>query len=458
MNKQNMRLLNILLVFTLLITACGKEDSPSNFENDSDSSNEEEVVDNEEEPGDNNQNEDNPPPNSPPGSFSLLTFENGIENVELINPEFSWEEATDPDGDSVTYKFLFEATNMEPTIILAENLTQSSFLYESILSRDTFYSWRVIASDINSATTDSEIYNFTTRPVKVNELVSEAEFEGRSEHTVLVFDGKLWIIGGVDRFERSDEVWSSEDGINWTKITNNAGFESRGEHTSVVFNNRIWVVAGIDNLGNPLNDVWSSEDGLNWTLENADAPFASRLDHSLTVFDNKLWLIGGEDGTFELDDIWMSEDGVNWELITADAEFPARYGHSTIVYNDRLYLIGGLNSNQGSGFGALNDVWSSNDGINWLIETVDAEFSPRWSHSTTVLNEEIWVIGGLGGGRKNDIWSSKDGIIWTQETPRDDLERFSSRFNHTSTVFNNMIFLIGGNDGSRENDVWTIRP
>ncbi|AKA35333.1 Kelch repeat-containing protein [Flagellimonas lutaonensis] len=453
-----MRLLKILLVFALLITAYGKGDTPSNFEDDSDSGNEEEVVDNEEGQDDDNQNQDTPPPNNPPSSFSLLRFTNGMENVELVNPEFSWEESIDPDGDTVTYSLLFGMGDMEPTTVIAENLMRTSFLFETTLSRDTFYSWQVIASDTNDATTDSEIYNFTTRPIKVSKLVSEAEFEGRSEHTVLVFDGKLWIIGGVDRFERSDEVWSSEDGINWTKITNNAGFESRGEHASVVFNNKIWVVAGIDNLGNPLNDVWSSEDGLNWTQENADAPFAGRLDHSLTVFNNKLWLIGGEDGTYELDDIWMSKDGVNWELITDDAEFPARYGHSAVVFNDHFYLIGGLNSNQGSGFGALNDVWSSNDGINWQIETVDAEFSPRWSHSTTILNEEIWVIGGLGGGRKNDIWSSKDGINWTQEIPRDDQERFSSRFNHTCTVFNNMIFLIGGNDGSRENDVWTLIP
>ena len=453
-----MKFVTALVLFACFFVGCGKDDSP-NPENDSNIDNVDEVIDDEvEEEDDDMEDDETSATNNPPTTFSLLTFENGIENVELINPEFSWEESTDPDGDTVTYSLLFGMGDMEPETVITENLMQTSFLFETTLSRNTFYSWQVIASDTNGATTESEIYNFTTRPVKVNELVSDAEFEGRSEHTVLVFDGKLWMIGGVDRFERSDEVWSSEDGINWTKITNNAGFESRGEHASVVFNNKIWVVAGIDNLGNPLNNVWSSEDGLNWNQENANPPFAGRYDHSLTVFNDKLWLIGGEDGTFELDDIWMSEDGVNWELITADAEFPSRYGHATVVFNDRIYLIGGLNSNQGSGFGALNDVWSSNDGINWQIETVDAEFSPRWSHSTTLLNGEIWVIGGLGGGRKNDIWSSKDGINWTQEIPRDDQERFSSRFNHTSTVFNNMIFLIGGNDGSRENDVWTLIP
>lgn len=453
-----MRVILVMFLSCFFLMGCAKDDNSSILENEPDNGNEEEVVDIEEGQDGDDPNEDTPPPNNPPSSFDLLTLTNGVENVELINPEFEWEESVDSDGDMVTYQLLFDSGDMEPTTLIAENLMQTSFLFETTLSRDTFYSWQVIASDTNGAKTESEIYNFTTRPVIVNELVSDAEFEGRSEHTVLVFDGKLWMIGGVDRFERSDEVWSSEDGINWIKITNNAGFESRGEHASVVFNNKIWVVAGIDNLGNPLNDVWSSEDGLNWNQENANPPFAGRLDHSLTVFNDKLWLIGGEDGTFELDDIWMSEDGVNWELITADAEFPPRYGHATVVFNDRIYLIGGLNSNQGSGFGALNDVWSSTDGINWQIETVDAEFSPRWSHSTTLLNGEIWAIGGLGNGRKNDIWSSKDGIHWTQEIPRDDQERFSSRFNHTSTVFNNRIFLIGGNDGSRENDVWTLIP
>ncbi len=451
-----MKLIRILILFVLFLTACSKEDNSSKIENSSGDNDQNEVVDNEGEQ-DNVENEETPPTNSPPGNFNLLAFENQMKNVELMNLEFSWEEAIDPDGDPVTYDLMFETGNIEAATKIAENLTETSFLLETTLSRNTLYSWQVIASDTEDATTESQVHSFTTRPIIIRELVSEADFEGRTEHVVLVYDNKIWLIGGVDTFERSDEVWYSQNGIDWIKITNNAEFTSRGEHSGVVFNNKMWVVGGIDNLGNPLNDVWSSSDGLNWTLENAAAPFSGRYNHTLAVYNNKLWLIGGQNRTFEFNDVWSSEDGANWTLETDDPGFPSRHSHTTIVFDNKMFVIAGLNANQGSGFGALNDIWSSSDGVNWQIETIDAEFSPRYSHSTVLIGEEIWVIGGLANHRRNDIWSSKDGINWVQEAPNAKQDIFSSRFNHSATVMGRQIFVIGGNDGSRENDIWTLQ-
>lgn len=453
-----MRLIKFLILFVLFLTACGKDDNPSTIENDSNNGNENEVVDNEDDQDGDGQNEETPPPNSPPGNFNLLTFENQMENVELTNPEFSWEEAIDPDGNAVTYSLFLNEGLDSPSTLIAENLTETSFVLETVLPRNTQYSWQVVASDSEGASTNSEVQSFVTRPIIVSELVSNAEFDGRTEHASLVYNDKIWIIGGVDQFEVADDIWSSTDGATWIKETNNADFSSRGEHGAVVFNDKMWVVAGVDNEGNLLNDVWSSENGVDWVLETDNASFPPRYEHALTVFQNKLWLIGGNDSRYEFDDIWMSEDGINWELITDDAEFPARYEHCSIVFNDRIYVIGGINSNQGSGFGALNDVWSSPDGINWEIETVDAEFSPRWGHSTTVLNGEIWIIGGLGGGRKNDVWSSKNGIDWIEESVITPEYPLTSRFNHSTVTYMNQLVLIGGNDGSRRNDVFTIMP
>ena len=406
----------------------------------------------------NETNDNTPNENSGPGEFNLLAIADAEENVALENIELTWEAAVDADGDSVTYSLLFDKGNEAPTTLVAENLTETSFQLMTELQRNASYSWQVIASDSKGAITNSTVFSFTTKPVTVTKLLDDAEFKGRAEHTSLVFDGRIWILGGIDRHERADDIWSSLDGSIWNKETNNAGFISRGDHASVVFDNKMWVIGGVGNSSDELlNDVWSSSDGINWIEENADAAFPGRYNHTVIVYDNKMWLIGGQDFTYEFKDVWSSEDGVNWVLVTDNPDFPGRQGHTSLVFNNRIFILAGINSNQGGGFGALNDVWSSTDGVNWKLETIDADFPPRWGHSSVVYEDEIWVFGGLGAGRRNDIWSTKDGVNWVIESPQIPYSLgFSGRFAQTTVVFDNRIILIGGNDGSRRNDVFTF--
>ena len=56
----------------------------------------------------------------------------------------------------------------------------------------------------------------------------------------------------------ANDVWYSSDGINWYQATPNANFSKRQSHSSVVFNNKIWVIGGGDNTSF-YNDVWYSE-------------------------------------------------------------------------------------------------------------------------------------------------------------------------------------------------------
>ena len=118
----------------------------------------------------------------------------------------------------------------------------------------------------------------------------------RAFHTSLVFKDKIWIIGGNLDGTASNEVWNSADGITWTKVkaNNDKGFlPARAIHASVVFDNKLWVIGGSSN-NKMLNDVWSSSDGVNWTQEQS-APWSARRSHTAVVFDNKIWVIGGRD-------------------------------------------------------------------------------------------------------------------------------------------------------------------
>ena len=62
-------------------------------------------------------------------------------------------------------------------------------------------------------------------------------------------------------------------------------------HEVAVFDNKMWVTGGFSN--NVFNDVWYSEDGINWTESTADVGWETKTDHECLVFDNKMWVLGG---------------------------------------------------------------------------------------------------------------------------------------------------------------------
>lgn len=205
-------------------------------------------------------------------------------------------------------------------------------------------------------------------------------------------------------------------------VLENAPFEERNSFAMVNFNQRMWIIDGIQQ-----SDIWSSLDGINWEYKENN-PFPGRLAHSAVVFKNKIWIIGGvgfDESTFQdivYNDVWSSSDGINWEKAIDHANFNPRYSHTTVVFKDKIWLIGGEDGDL-----EFNDVWSSNDGINWVKETENGNFLPRFSHSSFVFQDKIWIIGGVnseqgaGEGFLNDVWSSSDGKSWNEVIQNDSI-------------------------------------
>lgn len=383
--------------------------------------------------------------NQSPQNFNLLQVPNNETNISLT-PELTWENAVDPEGDPVTYQLLIGMGSTSPSTVIANDLESTNFTIDNALDYNSEYSWQILASDNSGNTTNSEIFSFTTREIEAFIAVENAGFMERDNHTLLNFNGRMWIIDGIE----VGDVWSSSDGINWTEEKSNASFPNRFSHSSVVFNGKIWVIGGTGN-NVVFNDVWSSSDGINWIIETNNASFPKRYEHTTVVYDNRIWIIGGEDGNTEFNDVWSSTDGINWIEETKSAPFLSRFGHTSIVFDGRIWVIGGINSDQGSGVGDLNDVWSSSDGINWNLETLEAGFSKRWGLSSTAYDDKIWILGGNG---QNDIWSSRDGVNWKEEAGN---AAFPGRSSHTSITFDNQIWIISGwSAGSLLNDVWYL--
>jgi hypothetical protein len=227
------------------------------------------------------------------------------------------------------------------------------------------------------------------------------------------FDNELWISGGAtgtDNTTQFADVWHSADGGSWTRATQNAAFGERTAHTMVTFNGQMYVIGGVSGT-TILGDVWRSSDGVTWTLAAA-APFDPRYRGRAEVFGGRLWIFGGTNTSGPLTDAWSTADGVTWRLETATVAPLPRYGFMLTAHAGRLYISGG--STLTGGLVHYNDVWSSADGITWTQVTAGPRFTPRRLHGFLSFDNKLWVLGGVDAKYPyNDIWSSADnGVNW----------------------------------------------
>lgn len=186
---------------------------------------------------------------------------------------------------------------------------------------------------------------------------TDLTMDSRNNYASVVFDNKLWVIGGYNteynRHNQDDllsDVWSSEDGINWTEVTANAAFEGQSHHQVISAAGKMWLLENVSNA------IWSSEDGETWTQVASTSVTPAREFPGFTSYKGKLWIIGGE--TFN--DIWSSVDGITWTREIEHAEFPPVSDHKLVTLDERLYMVGG--ESQGS---PMDYVWSTNDGVVW---------------------------------------------------------------------------------------------
>lgn len=303
----------------------------------------------------------------------------------------------------------------------------------------------------------SETINVTISLTDVTEgrsltqvTINGDHFDGIIGHQVVVFDNKIWVIGGYNGEQHTNEIWNSSDGQNWTQVEVQGDlFAERTYHKAVVFNDKIWVIGGgtpADNRQGEvlLNDVWSSSDGETWTQENIEVEhFSGRSFFQATTFDDKMWVLGGHYYTVSADNIWTSTDGKTWELVDPEGQiFSPRWSYSIAVFKGKLWLSGGYVGTDDFG----DDIWYSEDGISWTeVTPVGDHFTARELHEMIEFDNKLWVIGGRNlKSHFGDFWYSEDGTTWVRETIKD--MPFETIEDQKAVVFNNKLWLIGGMD------------
>jgi hypothetical protein len=241
----------------------------------------------------------------------------------------------------------------------------------------------------------------------------------------LVFRDRMWILGGwfngrLPGHSASNAVWSSTDGEHWEQVTARAGWSPRLAAGAVVFKDRLWVLGGTEDYyfgdeRSVKNDVWSSADGKTWRQETAQAPWSPRAYHAAVVHDDKIWVLGGGNyvPTYQaLNDVWSSSDGVHWELATRQAPWSPRIWFSAAVYRQRLWVLGGWSKEPARNWG---DVWYSRDGKQWTELRSHTVWKPRHEHSTYVFRDQLWVAGGHAQPLSSEVWSLNVPADWFRD-------------------------------------------
>lgn len=300
----------------------------------------------------------------------------------------------------------------------------------------------------------------------------DAPFAARDGAGLLSYKGKLWLLGGWNPDDKinfpkicNSEVWSSADGVDWKLETKQAPWEGRHTAGCVVHAEKMWIVGGDCNQGHYQPDVWNSSDGVNWTLLHDNVPWGQRVLHHTTVFSGKMWIMGGQtlpdfasskDKTIFYNDVWCSEDGVNWERLSANAGWEPRGtigGNATL--HGRMWVIGGGTYDTWDvppPRKFFNDVWSSEDGIRWERHMEHCPWDPREYHEIAVFDGLIWVMEGWNhqSGNRNDVWYSPDGTHW-QELPG---TPWKERHAASVVAHDNALWVIAGNNMA--SDVWKL--
>ena len=279
----------------------------------------------------------------------------------------------------------------------------------------------------------------------------------RAGSAVVVVDGVIYMIGGVDGHDFTNTVEYARIQKEGTLGAWQAGppmIEARGFTEAVAHNGYIYIAGGGNgpyghNLLRTVERAQILADGtLGPWQKQSDMQVPRRCSKILST-DKKIYSFGGFGGVM-LDSVESAEflpDGSlgAWVLEPESMTIP-RYVNSVKRVNDVAYVIGGHEQTKGTGITAVE--WSQYDKSGNLQKwqaTTPMQFG-RYGHSTVEQDGYIFAMGGLSGAEYLDnIERAKIGNhsgelgAWQSTTP------LSQPLANFSVVhYHNQIYVIGG--------------
>jgi hypothetical protein len=343
----------------------------------------------------------------------------------------------------------------------------------------------------------------------------------RDAHTTVAYNGYLYVVGGHHSgsdtnckdsgsgFKCNDVQYAqiNADGTLGTWATDASSYFSipRSGHTSVVYNGYIYIFGGLQESSDTdckdsgssqrCNDVQYAQintDGTlgTWATDTSSYFSIPRQYHTSTVYNGYVYILGGiqdssntnckNSGTnTECNDVQyakINSDGTlgTWATDTSSYFSIPRYGLASVVYNGYLYVIGGFEStsdtnckNNSETNQKCNDVQYAQinaDGTlgTWTTDSSSYFTFPRHGADVVTYNGYMILMGGFIASSStnckdtgssaycNDVQYAQinaDGSLGTWTT--DGSSYFSFPRGHNATViYNGYAYVLGGSISS----------
>jgi hypothetical protein len=225
-------------------------------------------------------------------------------------------------------------------------------------------------------------------------------------------------------------VWTSPDGLTWTFLRNN---EPHGEHgdrsiMSITTGGPGLVAVGYTfdtpDVGGFSAAVWTSEDGISWSKTlYSEAAFGSITSEPRPGAGNTMMrdVTEGGPGLVAVGSdawsaaVWTSSDGITWSRVPDDPEVFG-YGRTGESSWRMSQVVAGE-----SGFVAVGSVvWTSPDGLNWSVrpDAPDIRAVAATKSGFVGVGSEETIEDACDVEARGDctaaVWTSSDGITWNR--------------------------------------------
>ena len=259
-------------------------------------------------------------------------------------------------------------------------------------------------------------------------------------YTCVINDTIYAIAGGSDpadsitaSVETYDAVWDT-----WTHKTNLP--EARMGFAAGVVDGKIYIIGGMANQ-EAKSTVWMYDPVTDSVETKAPMPTA-RFALAAAVVDGKIYAIGGLTGNIEQSSVVEMYDPAT-DIWSVKASMPTNNHNMTASAVDgKIYVIGGQMAGV-SEVGLQTVLMYDPDTDSWSQKS--SMHVRRWAPSSSVMDGQIYVIGGEKG--IEDGWPGLNSVemydpatdSWTPKAPMP-----TPRRGHSSSVLDQKIYVMGG--------------
>lgn len=214
---------------------------------------------------------------------------------------------------------------------------------------------------------------------------------------------------------------------------------ARYGHCSVVFQGKIWIIGGKSRLNMTMSEVDCFDLSSGQWLDDVPEMKTPRFNASALVHQGKIFVFGGSGFlTNKLNSVeyydpqtnsWHDFEAMNYE----------REGLTSVVLNDTLFVLGGT-----SGNGWITqpldvvEFWHEQSS-SWKVSNHWRLRTPRVAMQSLVIHNMVFTFGGVSVAPLNqlEMYQSGHGSLWLSPLPRE-------RFYFAGVAVRDSIFCLGG--------------